>query len=32
MRLDKLTTDEKYLRLARLEALREKAQDFEEVL
>lgn len=32
MRLDKLTTDEKYLRLARLEALHEKAQDFEEVL
>lgn len=32
MRLDKLTTDEKYLRLTRLEALREKAQDFEEVL
>lgn len=32
MRLDKLTTDEKYLRLARLEALREKVQDFEEVL
>lgn len=32
MRLDKLTTDDKYLRLARLEALHEKAKDFEEVL
>lgn len=32
MRLDKLTTDEKRLRLTRLEQLCEKAQEFEEVL